>query len=166
VRRKTGVDGPILEHVGGRRRQQRERYPQYVEDGLAERDEELERLLSSAARSVGSERFQAEMQKKCRERVRERSKPEDADFRRAGRRATIEEVQEGVAKLGQGARAFQRQRKLGWERALLARALVEKTGLTQREAAGVMGLKTGAAVGIQLTRSHEALPQNAEKSGT
>jgi hypothetical protein len=40
--------------------------------------------------------------------------------------------------------------------------LVEKTGLTQREAAEVMGLKTGAAVGIQLTRSHEALPQNAE----
>jgi hypothetical protein len=70
---------------------------------------------------------------------------------------------QGVAEvLGQEARAFQRQRKLGWERALLAKALVEQAGLTQREAAAVMGLKTGAAVSIQLRRLHEALPEDAK----
>jgi predicted transcriptional regulator len=71
-------------------------------------------------------------------------------------------VQAAVAAvLGQKVRAFERQRKGGWERALLAKALVEQAGMTQREAAGVMGLKTGAAVSIQLRRLQEALPKEA-----
>ena len=67
--------------------------------------------------------------------------------------------------LGQKVSEFQRQRKLGWERALLAKTLVEQAGLTQREAARVMGLKTGAAVCIQLRKLHEALPRNAHLKG-
>jgi len=59
-------------------------------------------------------------------------------------------------------RAFQQQRKLGWERALLAKALIEQAGLTQREAARAMGLKTGAAVSIQLRGLHEVLPRDAK----
>jgi REP element-mobilizing transposase RayT len=153
------TDRPILEQVGGRGRQQRDRYRQYVEAGLMERDEELEELLSRASLSVGSEQFQAEIEQKHQERVRQSGTREDAAFRRPGRRATVEQVRAVVAKvLGQEARAFQRPRKGGWERALLAKALVEQAGLTQREAAGVMGLSTGAAVSIQLRRLEEALP--------
>jgi REP element-mobilizing transposase RayT len=155
------TEKPILEQVGGRGRQQ-ERYRQYVEAGLAERDEELELLLSQATRSVGSERFQAEIEGKHPERVKSSGKPEDVAFRRPGRRATVEQVRAVVERVvGQEAKAFQRQRKLGWERALLAKALVEQAGLTQREAAEVMGLKTGAAVSIQLRRLREAVPQDA-----
>jgi len=44
---------------------------------------------------------------------------------------------------------------------VLAKALVEHAGMTQREPAGVMGLKTGAAVSIQLRRLQEALPEEA-----
>lgn len=157
------TEGPILEQVGGRGRQRRERYWQYVEQGLAERDEELEELLNSAFGSVGSARFQAEVEQKRLELVRQSGRPEDAAFRRPGRWATVEQVHQAVAEvLGQDARAFQRQRKLGWERALLANALVEQAGLTQREAAATMGLKTGAAVSIQLRRLHEALPEDAK----
>jgi REP element-mobilizing transposase RayT len=54
-----------------------------------------------------------------------------------------------------------RQRQGGWERALLAKELVEQAGLTQREAARVMGLTTGAAVSIQLRRLQPALSQEA-----
>ncbi len=63
--------------------------------------------------------------------------------------------------LGQEARAFRRQRKGGWERAVLAKALVEQGGMTQREAATGMGVTTGAAVSIQLRRLQEALPLDA-----
>jgi REP element-mobilizing transposase RayT len=90
------TEGPILEQVGGRGRQQRERYRQYVEAGLAEREEELEELLSQATRSLGSDRFQAEMEQKQQQRVRECGKPEDAAFRRPGRRATVAQVQAAV----------------------------------------------------------------------
>ena len=156
------TERPILEQVGGRGRQQRERYRQYVEAGLAERDEELELLLGQATRSVGSERFQAEIEGKHQERVKRSGKPEDVAFRRPGRHATVEQVRAMVERvLGQEARAFQRQRKGGWERALLAKALVEQAGLTQREAAELMGLRTGAAVSIQLRRLQEAVPQDA-----
>jgi len=95
--------------------------------------------------------------------VRQSAKPEDAAFRRPGRRATVEQVQAVVTEvLGQDARAFQRQRKGGWEQAVLAKVLVEQAGLTQREAAGAMGLTTGAAVSIQLRRLQQALPQDAQ----
>ena len=46
---------------------------------------------------------------------------------------------------------------------MLAKVLVEQVeqaGLTQREAAGTMGLRTGAAVSIQLRRLQQALPQD------
>jgi hypothetical protein len=155
------TERPILEQVGGRGRHQRERYAQYVEAGLAERDEELEVLLSRATRSVGSDRFQAEIDQKHEARVKQSGKREDAAFRRPRRRVAVTQVQAVVAEvLRQEARAFERQRKEGWERALLAKALVEQAGLTQREAAGVMGLKTGAAVSLQLRRLQEALPKN------
>jgi REP element-mobilizing transposase RayT len=156
------TQGPIMEQVGGRGRQQREKYRQYVEAGLAERDKELKELLSRATGSLGSERFRAEIDQRHQERVRQGGRAEDAAFRRLGRRATVEQVRAVVAKvLGQEAKVFQQQRKGGWERALLAKALVEQAGLTQREAAVVMGLTTGAAVSIQLRRLHEALPQDA-----
>jgi hypothetical protein len=38
----------------------------------------------------------------------------------------------------------------------------EQAGLTQREAAGVIGLKAGAAVSIQLRRLQQARPQEAD----
>jgi len=155
------TEHPILEQVGGRGRQQRQRYGRYVEAGLAERDEELEMLLGRATRSVGSERFQAEIERKHEARVKQSGRREDAAFRRPGRRTEVGQVQAAVTEvLGQEARAFERQRKGGWERALLAKALVEQAGMTQREAAGVMGLKTGAAVSIQLRRLQEALPED------
>ncbi|MCI0625350.1 MAG: hypothetical protein L0387_27515 [Acidobacteria bacterium] len=53
----------------------------------------------------------------------------------------------GGESFGTGEKAFQRQRK-GEGAALLAKALVEQAGMTQREAAGVMGLTTGFCSGI------------------
>ncbi|HVN81528.1 MAG TPA: hypothetical protein VMW38_21240, partial [Terriglobia bacterium] len=47
-------------------------------------------------------------------------------------------------------------------RALLAKALVEQAGMTEREAAGVMGLTTGSAVSIQLRRLQQALSREAK----
>lgn len=157
------TERPILEQAGGRGRQQRERYAQYVEAGLVEGDEELEVLLSSVSGSVGSEQFQAEMGQKHQERVKQSGKREDVAFRRPGRRATAAQVGRVVAEvLGHERRVFQGQRRGRWERALLAKALVEQAGMTQREAAAVMGLKTGAAVCIQLRRLQQALPEDAQ----
>ena len=157
------TEGPILEQVGGRGRHRRQRYGRYVEAGLVERDEELEELLRAGTAGVGSERFQAEMDRKYEERVRGIGKREDAAFRRPGRRVAAAEVEGVVAGvLGVGKEAFQRQRKGGWERALLAQALVEQAGMTERQAAGVMGLTTGAAVSIQLRRLRQALSREAK----
>jgi hypothetical protein len=76
---------------------------------------------------------------------------------------TAAQVQGVVAEvLGVHPEAFRRQRQGGWARAVLAKGLVEHAGLTQRQAAGVMGLTTGAAVSIQLRRLNQSLSQEAE----
>lgn len=94
-------------------------------------------------------RSRAEIAEKHEERVRQIGKREDAALRRPERRANVAPAQGVVAEALGPRRAFQRQRKGGWERAVLAKALVERAGLTQREAARGEGLTSGAAVSIQ-----------------
>ena len=106
---------------------------------------------------------QAEMARRHAERLRPVGQREDAALRRPGRKVTAAPVEAVVAAgLGIDPHGFRRQRQGGWERALLAKERVEQAGLTQREAARVRGLTTGAAVSMQLRRLHAALSQEAQ----
>lgn len=53
--------------------------------------------------------------------------------------------------------AFQQRRRNSDLRGIAARLLCRYAGLTQREAAGVLNMKTGAAVGQQLQRLQSRL---------
>lgn len=155
------TERPILEQVGGRGREQRERYRQYVETGLAEGDEEFVAIKQTALHSIGSERFQADVKQRHEELLQQSRRREDASFRRPSGLARAEVVIEVVSQaLGMSGEELKRRRKGSLERAILAHALTKHAGLTQREVAVELGLTTGAAISLQLRRLHEALAED------
>jgi len=90
--------------------------------------------------------------------VKGRRVSEDVSFRRKGRAVSVKrilEVVEAVARLEAGD-VLVRKRDCRW-RAVAARMLCRHGGMTQREAAMALGLRTGVAVSCQLRRLAQLL---------
>lgn len=138
--------GPLAElvkdHGGGMRT--------YVEGGLAQADEEWERIMASSPIAVGSEGFMEEMKRAYRLRAQGKRK-EDISFRRMVKRMPKKDIMEAVRRgLNLEKRDGAPTRGMAWSRGVTARMLIKYAGMTQREAAAELGLTTGAAVSIQL----------------
>jgi len=128
-------------------------YGVYVETGLARDDEEFARLYRQARLSVGSESFSARVTEAHEEAVRGASRPEDAALRRISRGRSVEETLSTVATvLGIPPANLLERRRGSLARAAAACALVRHAGLTQRAAAAVLRMNTGAAVSQQLRK--------------
>lgn len=155
----AGLDvGPVLTFLGdaaGART--RREYARYVEEGLAESDDDLARLRSPSPWGLGGEAFVARVQALYETRVQACRHPEDVSFRRPPTSrlsgATILGVVGEVLNLEAG---WERARRHDLNRAMAAAVLCRYGGLRQREVAGLLGLGTGAAVSHQLKRLERA----------
>jgi hypothetical protein len=78
---------------------------------------------------------------------------EDVSFRRVGHKVPVEKILEVVVSVSgvTSASLFVQQRDCRW-RAATARMLCQYGGLTQREAAKTLGMRSGVAVSCQLRR--------------
>ena len=152
--------GLILDLIEGPTQKLRERYRQYVEAGLVEADQEFTEMMRQAVHCVGTEQFQREIQQRHEALLCESRRPEDIASRchRAGRE---EEVLKAVSQLlGMDRKEFQRRRKGQWERAMVAYLMTKHAGVTQREVADIIGVRTGAAVSLLLARLRQGLETN------
>ena len=142
---------PVLAQVEATPRERVDRYRAYVESGLARDDEEMRKVLWASARSIGGLKFRdwvEEQHAKLSEKAWNR---EDVSFRRVRGTLLVEEVLQAVAAFSGVKREMILCRQRGMlARGLAARWLCRYSGLTQRKAAKVMGLLTGAAVSSQL----------------
>ncbi len=158
--------GPLLALTAGEKA-----YRKFVEAGIPADDEEFQAELRKSARSIGSDKFREWVDGRYAEEAARHRRPEDVSLRReasgrvpAGR---ILEVVARVAKVEPAALRV-RVRDSRW-RAVAAQLLCTVGGLTQREAAAVLGLKTGVAVSCQLkalnalTAEDAALRKTIEK---
>jgi putative transposase len=142
---------PLLAEAGGKPRQQRRRYRQFVETGLAETDEDFLAVLRASPRCIGGEGFRAWVDGKYQEIVENRRRPEDAALRHVNEPLSADAVLAAVAKaFGVERGELARRRRDSPLRGVAARLLCRHAGLTQREAAGVLKIGSGAAVSLQL----------------
>jgi REP element-mobilizing transposase RayT len=153
-----GVDyGPLLGVMPGKGARRRLGYRRFVEAGMAETDEEFIDALKESRLSLGTEAFRDWVQGLHIDRICRHKRKEDASFRRMERRLPVEEVFDVVSQeTGAAVEAIRRRRRGTYLRPMAARMLVRYAGLTQREAAGELGLLTGAAVSIQATKLAQA----------
>lgn len=153
--------GPVWAMMGGRKSKQKQEYRKFVEGGLAETDSEFLAILKASSLSIGSKEFMARIQDMHLDLVSKRARPEDITFRRIRQPLRVEEVIRKVCEeLGVEVGELKRQRRDSLVRPLAARMLCKYAGLSQREVADRMGLRSGATVSHQLRR----LEKEAEKS--
>lgn len=153
--------GPLLAQVGGRHRDRVQRYQEFVEAGLAEDDEEFEAAMNESPRAIGSKEFRARVDGLYEDALRDHKRPEDVSFRRVIRPLPSETV---LRVLGDSfkvpvAEFRQRRRNLPL-RAIAARVLCQYAGLTQREAADALGIRTGSAISHQLQKLDRLLEED------
>lgn len=127
-----------------------QRYRRYVEEGLRDTDEELEAQLKKPGIGIGSAEFIERLEGLYLDRLEE-AVAEDVAFRRPASRFAAEEgIAEACTYYGMPAEELSTQRKQDQIKPVLAWLLTNGAGLSQREAAGYLGVNTGAAVSQQL----------------
>jgi len=146
--------GPMLALTGSEKR-----YRAFVESAVEEDDEAFQGELRKSVRSIGSDKFREWVDDRYRKLVAEHRALEDVSFRRvvAGPVSPerILDLVSATAKVERSA-LLTRKRDSRW-RAVAARMLCTHGGLTQREAATVLGLGTGVAVSCQLRHLNDLL---------
>lgn len=152
-RNKFVSHDPILALVGVRVKERQELYREFVETGIAGTDEEFAAALWRSAHCIGSDDFREDVEERYRERVKAIRAKEDVSFRRVGHKVSVEKILEVVVAVSGVTREsiFVQQRDCRW-RAVTARLLCRYGGLTQREAAKTLGMRSGVAVSCQLRR--------------
>lgn len=150
--------GPILAGMGGKRRNWRRYYREYVEEGLVESDEEFKAALKQSPRSIGGDGFRAWIEELYQERVEGSARPEDASFRNTTEPLRVEDVMVVLSDIfGVEREEFTRRTRNSPLRAVAARLLIRHAGLNQREVAERLCVGSGAAVCNQLVRLADKL---------
>ncbi len=130
---------------------------------MANDDEEFALALVQSVHCIGSDDFREAIEERYRTLVISRCTNEDIAFRRITRCVPplrVVDIVATVLKLDRNDLLHQ-QRDCRW-RAVAARMLCRYGGLTQRDAARQLGLRTGVAVSCQLKRLDQLLDSDAK----
>ena len=145
--------GPVLAEMPGKRKEWARNYRKYVESGLAENDEEFQEALKSSPYCIGGENFTAWVGEKIDQLRKMRKQPEDVSFRKISTRVTSETVLEELSRVfSVPVESFRERRRDSVLRGVGAKYLCRYAGLTQREAAKILKVGSGAAISHQLRK--------------
>ncbi len=152
------ITGPILAFYSGGLKEQRRKYRQFVEGVFDKEEGEDQSAFRSSTLAIGGDEFVDWIRGKLIERACEAKCASDIALRRQAEAVPVENVLNVAARiLGVEPSAFEQRRRNSDLRGVAAYALCRFAGLTQRDAAEVLGIKTGAAVGQQLQRLRRRL---------
>jgi len=144
---------PILAAVGSRDAGHAATYRRFVEAGITQMDAAFLEDARASRLCLGSEGFRARIRALYESLLREQPRTEDIAFRRTGTRLPVEQILQAVCQgLATDRASLLRRRRDSRERAVASRLLCALGGLTQREVAAVLGLRSGAAVSAQLRK--------------
>lgn len=139
------------------------RYQAYVEAGVAEDDAEFVAELMRSARSIGDADFREETDQRYAQVVRAARRSEDAALRQVGPPGVPADSVLGAVATAAGVAVGElvRRRRESPLKAVAASLLVRYAGLTQRDIAPLLGLRSGSSVSCQIRRGAEALRGDA-----
>jgi hypothetical protein len=129
-----------------------------VEAGIVPIDAAFLEDARASRLCIGSEGFRARIRALYESLLEDQPRTEDSAFRRTGTRLPVERILQAVC----AGRAVERASRLGRrrdsrDRAVASRLLCDYGGLTQREVAQVLGLRSGAAVSAQVQKLAQQL---------
>ncbi|HOE00424.1 MAG TPA: transposase [Kiritimatiellia bacterium] len=137
----------LLSMMPGKGEQQRKAYRTFVESGLATTDEEFRNLVHQSPLAIGNPSFQEQAQQRYAHALRETSRPEDVALRRlAFAHNATSVIQITCEEAGATPQQLTQRSYRQPARAIAMWALGKYAGLSQREIAETLQVKTGAAV--------------------
>jgi hypothetical protein len=152
---------PILATVSSETRHRAQAYRRFVESGIETIDAPFLETQSASALCIGSDEFHDAIRSMYHSLLEDKRWPEDIAFRRQGRVLSVEEILAVVCKrLAVDRRELLRRRRNSFDRAIASRMLCDHGGLTQRQAAQVLGIGTGAPISQQLRKLARELESN------
>jgi hypothetical protein len=133
-------------------------YRRYVESGLAETDEEFERLIQSSRIAIGTDEFLDKMDALYAGLVSRSRRPENVSFRNTRQNLSVNQILAVVSEvLEEPEEWFRRRQRSSWSRAIVVRMLCRYAGCTRRQAADILDMGAGAAASLQYTQLSKAM---------
>lgn len=128
-------------------------YSRFVEAGLSETDEEFLEMMREGGVAIGSGAFIEDVKRQHRQKALDRLRPEDVSFRPIRDHRAVEDVEEAVKKVMGKAWELKDRRKAGRSvRCLYDWAFQCHAGLTQRDIARHLNLRTGSVVSVMIRK--------------
>jgi putative transposase len=156
---------PILAMIRGAKPRLRAEYRRFVELGLAKGAGEWEELFQGARWGIGDGEYQERVRNAHQSQIRKMTRREDASFRLVRPARAPEQVLKAVAtEYGSSVAALQTRTYAGTARSVAVLLLTRHAGLTQRAAADLLNMGTGAAACLQLSRLKKRMkdPEGAD----
>ena len=148
---------PVLNMVDAKGAAQIKRYRNFVESGMASTDDEFISLLKQSTFAIGSESFLEEMKMRCDDSQHEGRDTKDDGFRRIEKTVPASVLLEGVCRhFNIDQSAIRTRRKNDNIKPVAAFLLVRYGGMSQKAAADVLNLRTGASVCHHLKKIRES----------
>ncbi len=145
--------GPVLAQYGRSKKEQHKQYRAFVENSLGAQDDELLSLLKGRGLAIGDESFVDDIRSRTIELIGRYKRQEDVSLRHIRAHVAPERVLAVAGEvMGVEPNGFKVRRRNSALRAIAARMLCKYAGLTQRDAAEVLGMNSGAAVSSQLQK--------------
>jgi len=161
-RRLEYVDyAPILEMIEHSKRKQAVAYRRFVESGIDNIDATFIADKRRSCLCIGSDDSHGRIKELYNERVNEYASKEDVSFRREADTIPVNDALNAVSRVLNIPIVELKQRSYKTHaRPLSAKILCQYSGLSQREVAALLGIKTGAGVCQQIRRLDDTLRKN------
>lgn len=155
--------GPVLAQCGRAKQEQHRHYRAFVENSLAEEDDALLSVLKGPCLAIGDDAFVDEIRSRTIDLIGKYKKQEDVSLRHVLERLEPNQVLAVAGEaMGVEPAAFLIRRRNSALRGVAARMLCKYAVLTQREAADVLHIGSGAAVGRQQKKLAENLAHDRD----
>jgi REP element-mobilizing transposase RayT len=158
---------PILAMIGQGTRCPQRTYRGFVEAAIEDIDAAFLEAKCTSPLCIGSEAFRDKIHALYHGLLEARPLREDVAFRRTGTLLDPDAVLDTVCQaLAIDRRSLLHRRRDSFDRAIASRMLCDYAGLTQRQAAHVLDIATGASVSLQLRKLSQALESDKRLQAT
>ena len=155
--------GPVLEMMGRPKKKQPVVYRRFVESGISDIDAAFIETKRRSRLCIGSDEFRTRMAAYYQKMLEAFDNKEDVSFRRESKVHSVEEILRVACEvLKVNREVLTRRRKDSIIRPVVAKMLCQYGGLTQRQAAGIIGVRSGVAVCLQIRKVDERMKEEKD----
>ena len=151
--------GPTWGLAGGRSvRAAKKRYSEFVDAGIAERDDDFIAVLKESRHAIGGDDFTDMVGRLYQKLTEKRDVLEDVSFRKEVEPLPTADILDVACKaMGIAEEEIYRRRRNSMVRPMMASMLCKYAGMTQRDVAKLLNLASGSTVSLQMRKLNEQL---------